>query len=316
MSDRITDVSAHQRSVSPRVALAALLLGAAAIGFAPVLTRMAMNRGLGPSATAMWRMAIASPIFWAHVLLHRGSPGRPAVRRALKRRDWLLLGIPGVLFAGDLAFWHWSIKFTTVANATLLANFAAIFVALAGWLWLRETLGVGFALGLVLALAGAAVLVRASFAVSTRHILGDGLGLITALFYAAYQLTIKRLRNRFGVTQILSASSVSSAVLLLAISLLSGEKLILTGLAIWGILVALGLVSHVGGQGLITYAFGHLPASFTSVSLLFQPVVAGAAAWVIFGESLSAVQIGGGVVVLIGIALARRCSGAAEKKSN
>lgn len=102
----------------------------------------------------------------------------------------------------------------------------------------------------------------------------------------------------------------------MVISLLSGEKLILTGLAIWGILVALGLVSHVGGQGLITYAFGHLPASFTSVSLLFQPVVAGAAAWVIFGESLSAVQIGGGVVVLIGIALARRCSGAAEKKSN
>ena len=40
----------------------------------------------------------------------------------------------GALFAGDLAFWHLSIVYTTVANATLLSNFAPVFVALGGWL--------------------------------------------------------------------------------------------------------------------------------------------------------------------------------------
>ena len=36
----------------------------------------------------------------------------------------------GFCFAGDLAFWHWSIVLTSVANSTLLANLAPIFVAL------------------------------------------------------------------------------------------------------------------------------------------------------------------------------------------
>ena len=34
----------------------------------------------------------------------------------------------GVAFAGDLAFWHWSIRYTSVANSTLLANLATLFV--------------------------------------------------------------------------------------------------------------------------------------------------------------------------------------------
>ena len=38
--------------------------------------------------------------------------------------------IVGLCFAGDLAFWHWSIRLTTVANATLLANLASVFVTL------------------------------------------------------------------------------------------------------------------------------------------------------------------------------------------
>ena len=49
-----------------------------------------------------------------------------------------LLIAAGLLFAGDLAFWHWSIVLTSVANAVLLANCAPIFVALAVWLRLSK----------------------------------------------------------------------------------------------------------------------------------------------------------------------------------
>ena len=41
------------------------------------------------------------------------------------------LALAGIFFAGDLSVWHWSILFTSVANSTLLANFAPIFVAFA-----------------------------------------------------------------------------------------------------------------------------------------------------------------------------------------
>jgi len=47
-----------------------------------------------------------------------------------------------------------------------------------------------------------------------------------------------------------------------------------------------------------------LPASFSSVSLLLQPVVAAAVAWLVLNEPLSFLQALGGLVVLAGIALA------------
>jgi drug/metabolite transporter (DMT)-like permease len=74
----------------------------------------------------------------------------------------------------------------------------------------------------------------------------------------------------------------------------------------WGAVVALGLVSHVGGQTLIAYALGRLPASFSAVSLLLQPVVAALLAWPILGEPITLRQILGGIVVLGGIALAHQ----------
>ncbi len=96
--------------------------------------------------------------------------------------------------------------------------------------------------------------------------------------------------------------------MLLPVALLSGEELFTSTFYGWAVLLGIALVSHIGGQGLIAYALVHLPAAFSSVSLLVQPVAAAALAWAILGEALGAWQGLGGAVVLAGIVLARRVS--------
>jgi drug/metabolite transporter (DMT)-like permease len=71
------------------------------------------------------------------------------------------------------------------------------------------------------------------------------------------------------------------------------------------VLVGLALVSQVAGQGLIAWGMAHLPASFSSVSLLLQPVAAAVFAWAILGEAFGALQALGGAVVLAGIVACR-----------
>ncbi|HSK38859.1 MAG TPA: EamA family transporter, partial [Arenibaculum sp.] len=66
--------------------------------------------------------------------------------------------------------------------------------------------------------------------------------------------------------------------------------------------------SHAGGQSLIAYALAHLPAAFSSVSLLLQPAAAAILAWALLGEALGPWQAAGAVIVLAGIFLARRGS--------
>ena len=73
----------------------------------------------------------------------------------------------------------------------------------------------------------------------------------------------------------------------------------------FAILFALAWIVHAGGHGLITFSLAWLPANFSSLTLLIQPVVAGALAWVLLGEPLGAWQIAGGLTIICGIALAK-----------
>ena len=214
----------------------------------------------------------------------------------------------GLFFAFDLAVWHLSITITSVANATLLANFAPIFVTLGAWLWFGQRFHLTFILGMATALAGATILIGISFRLSLQHLLGDALGLVTAVFYAGYILAVKELRDDFSSATVLLWSGAVSSITLLPIALLSGEGLVAFTARGWAVLISLALLSQVAGQGLITYALAHLPAAFSSVGLLLQPAVAAALAWIILDEPVGLWQSLGGAVVLSGIVLARRGS--------
>lgn len=287
------------------LALVALLTGAIGIAFAPIFVRLSQ---LGPSATAFYRLAFALPLLGPWMWLDYRTPG---VERPSGLGDYLQLAIAGLFFAADLAIWHWSIRFTSVANATLLANFAPVFVALGGWLLFGDRFTATFLVGMVTAFLGITLLMGDSLGLSLLHLFGDTLGMLTAVFYAGYILSVSRLRLRFSTPVIMTWSSLITCVALLVVALISGESLVAQTAYGWSVLVALALLSQVIGQSLIAYALAYLPAAFSSLSLLLQPVAAAVFAWMIFNEALSPWQGVGGAIMLVGILLARRGSGQA-----
>jgi len=283
-----------------RFALPLLLLGAVCIACSPIFVRLSE---LGPIATAVHRVLLALPALF---LFQSVAPKSQTERAPRSASDWGLLVLAGFMFAGDLATWHWSIGMTTVANATLLANFAPIFVALFSWLVFKERFTRLFLTGLALAMTGAITLMGASLNVGMQTLLGDLVALSCGGFYAGYILTIARLRSRFDTTTVMLWTSLGTFLFLLPLCWFQGESLIAPTLYGWLILLGLALVSHAGGQSLIAFALAHLPASFSSVALLTQPVVAAILAVVILNEVPVIWQALGGVIVLLGIYLAKR----------
>jgi len=279
------------RSGSTRGALAALLAGGAGIAFAPILVRWSE---VPPTATAFWRLALATPLL---LLWACRAPAGPPPRRG----DRVRLALPGLFFAADLGVWHWSIHMTTAANATLMANFAPVFVALGGWIVFRRTFTGRFLTGMLLSLAGAALLVARSLDLSPRHAAGDLLGLVTAIFYGSYILAVGHLRERFSTARVLAWAVAVGALALLPVCLAAGEQLFPPTARGWGVLVALALVSQIGGQGLIAYALAHLPAAFSSVTLLLQPVLVVLLGWGLLDEAMGPLQALGAAVIVAGI---------------
>lgn len=230
----------------------------------------------------------------------------PEVDRPQRLSLHAMMAVAGLLFAGDLAVWHWSIHFTSVANSTLLANFAPIFVVLFAWIGYRERVSRRFVFAMLVALAGTTLLVGSDFRLEPRVLLGDGLGLVTAVFYAGYLLAIKNLRGRCPTFTIMARSGIATAIALFAVALISGEHFLPHTTRGWVVLAGLALVSHVGGQSLIAYALAKLPAPVASVSLLVQPVTATAAAALLLHESVAPLQLLGVVLVLAGVYVARQ----------
>jgi drug/metabolite transporter (DMT)-like permease len=216
-----------------------------------------------------------------------------------------LIWLAGLAFALDLSAWHFSIRLTSVTNATLLANCAVLLVPLLSWVFLRRTvrpstIGCG-----MLAFLGIALLSSPSLRAGNNRIAGDALALITALFYAVYLIAIAIARERTAASSLALASSLVSSLALLVLVPLAGEKLFPPAAADWVWLLGLALISQVFGQTAIAHALGRIPPAQAAIGLLIQPVSAAVFAWVLFGESMSGLQLLGGALVLVSITAVR-----------
>ena len=277
-------------------ALAVLVAGAAIIGLAPILVRLA---DAGPAAIGFWRVTFAMPLLALIAMRTDGGVGRPS--------KFALLA--GVAFACDLGFWHYSIHFTSVANATVLTNLTPVVVTAAAWIFLKQRPAKLFVAAVGLAVAGAWLMAigRGEHAAGANPPLGDALALTTAVWYALYFLAISAARRSVGATRVMFWSGVASAPLLLAAALALGEDIFPITNGGWAALVALG-VMHVAGQGSIAWALGRLPAATASVVVLVQPVVAAVLGWLLFAEALGPVQALGAAIALGGVVLAQTAS--------
>ncbi len=277
-----------------RLALAALVFGALAIGAAPIFVRLSQT---GPAATGFWRLTFALPILIVLSFQRERSLGRPSAANLAA----------GLMFALDLACWHYGIRFTSVANATVLPNLTPVLVTLGAWLLFRERPKGVFLIGLSIAMGGAILMALANAgagAVGTRPHLGDALSVATAFWYGLYFVAVRKARDSQSATRVMVWSSLAGAPILLVVALALRERILPVTPAGWAPLAALGLV-HVLGQGSIAWALGRLPTATASLVVLVQPVAAALLAYGVFGEAMSPLQSLGGALALAGVVFAQ-----------
>ncbi len=298
MSDQIAKDADHINMS----AFVALLVGGVAIGTSPIFMRYA---DVTPTSAAFWRLALSIPLMVIWQIYDIRKNGKLSTPK-LNFSEMKLIVVVGFFFAMDLTLWHWSVRLTTVANATLLANMAAIFTAVGGFLFFGERFSKTFVGGMILALMGAMSLMGHSFELNPERLFGDFLGLFTAFAYAGYMIASARARKKFSTVAIVLGTAVFGSLFLLPIALNETGDFIPATLAGWGPLLALAWFTHVVGQSLIVYALAHLPAAFGSVSLLIQPLVAAILAWILFAEALGIYHFVGATLIIAGILVCKK----------
>lgn len=271
-------------------AYAALAFGVLCIGLSAIFVKLANVPG---ATSAFYRVFIASLVLVPWWLAKRPTWPQGAVLRGT------LFG--GFFFAADLVLWNTALLLTGAGTATLLANNAPLWVGLGAWLFFHQRLTRNYWAGLVTALLGMVLIVGIGGLRLTGSGLGDLLAIGASFFYAAYLLTTQRVRARMDTLGFMAISVGAATVVLAITAFVLGQPLLGYGPATLAPLLALGLVSQVGGWLSINYALGHIPATQVSVTLLAQAVVTTLVAIPVLGELPSALQVVGGALVLGGI---------------
>jgi drug/metabolite transporter (DMT)-like permease len=276
----------------------ALGTGVVIIGFSAIFVRLASAPG---TITALYRTAIAAVIIIMPFLLHLK---RNKLR--LPRRGILFAMLGGLCFGADLAFWSAGVMLSGATNPTLLANTAPLWVGLGSMFIFKERHKKIFWIGLVIALAGAVIVLGEDLSRAVEFGLGTFFGLLAAIFYGSFHLATQHGRRLLDTLSYFSISTITSAVFLLLLNLILGEPITGYPETSWIYFLVLGIMVQIAGWLLLNYSQGHLAAAIVSPSLLVQPVVTAVVAWLMLGELFTLWHVAGGIVVLTGVLIVHR----------
>lgn len=274
--------------------LLALAVAMIVLGFSAIFVRWANAPG---PVTSFYRMAIATLLITPAFLRNLRS-----VRPLPARSVWIAV-LGGAFFAADLSAWASGVMLSGAANPTLLANIAPLWVGLGSLIFFRERLNRRFWIGLILAIGGAVLVLGVDTLRGMTFGLGTLLGLLASVFYGGYILITQRGRETLDSLTYFWISALSSTVILLLMVLVLGQPLTGYSPTTYSNFLAMGLITQIIGYLAINYTLGHLPSTLVSPTLLGQPVLTSLLAWPLLGEALSAWQILGGLIVLLGVYL-------------
>lgn len=293
-TDSVAKENLSGAKVSLTWAFVALIAGNAALASGPLFVRLA---DVGPVAAGFWRLALALPFLMLLAMRQGGFAGLRGQPGAL----WLAIA-GGTFFAADLAAWHIGIGMTKMANATLFGNAASLIMAAVTLVIARRLPSGAEALALLLAFAGALLLLRSSGEQGEARLIGDLLCLLAGVLYAGYMLSMQRARGVLASWPTLALSTAAGVIPLLLFALALGEQIMPGN---WGPIVALAFTSQLIGQGLIIYALPHFSALVVGLTLLTQPALAAMIGWLVYDERLTALDLTGGVMLAAALVLVR-----------
>ncbi len=280
-----------------------LALGVVALSWGAVLVRLA---DAPPLAVAAFRMLLASLVLLPLGLMR----ARDEMVALLRRTFWLVLGAGGCL-ALHFALWIASLSHTSVASSVVLVTATPLFVALASWLLFAERLRRATFAGIAVSLVGAMLIGYAGVRHGGTAVSGNLLALSAAVAMAGYLLIGRRVRRSAGLLPYTTVVFGAAALLLLAAAALSGTPFSGYGRDTCLALLALALVPQLMGHMSLNWALRFLPATMVTVAVLGEPVGASCLAWMVLGEPPGLLEVAGGVLMLLGIALAFLRGGAA-----
>ena len=246
---------------------------------------------------SFWRLWFGMVATGLATLVHVRLSGRRPTRTG-----WSWAARAGVAFGlHQLAFMS-AIKATSVVDVTLVQVLAPVFVALLALPLFGERPGATFRLWSLVAVVGAGIVVLAGAAGPEGDPLGMVLAVVNVALFAVYFVWSKQGRDHIDVVPFLFGVVAAAGATVTGYVVLAGERVgSATGKDL-ALAAAIALVPGAVGHFLATWPLRWVAANIPPVLQLTTPFLAGALAWLLLDEPITALHLVGGLVTVAGVA--------------
>lgn len=215
----------------------------------------------------------------------------PLRRARITGRQYKLFALRGLTHSLGVILWFHAMTRITIAEVTAMNYLNPIYVTLGAALFLGEKLALRRILAIVLAFAGALIILRPGL----REVTDGHIAMIfTAIFFAVSYLTAKRMADELSALVVVGMLSITVTIGLAPFALAVWQTPTLVEL-FWMFLVA---VFATLGHYTMTLAFAAAPVTVTQPVTFLQLVWSVLLGAVFFGEPADAWVIFGGTIIL------------------
>ena len=180
-----------------------------------------------------------------------------------------------------------AVRFTTIANVTIINGLQIVVVSVVSWLVFGERMSRRDILYAALAMAGVAVVALGSSG-SENWSLGGDLAAVGGLFaWCFYFYATRRAQMKASTQEYTACVAIYVGLISLPLAALVGQDLSWPSGEDWMWLAALAFGLGILGHNAMNWSLQHVPLWLVSTLSLFTPVVASALAWLVFDEALS-----------------------------
>jgi drug/metabolite transporter (DMT)-like permease len=245
-------------------------------------------------AVVFWRMILAGPI----LLLWGGLP------RAV-RIPWRSLLGGAFLLSAHFLLWVKAFDLTDYASNLVLLVSQPVMAAVLGHK-LGEKHGRGIWVSVALATVGLVIVTGGDFRLGARAILGDVLCIIGGFCIAAYYVVSKPAREVLSTRVFMGLTFVLGAAMVAPVMLVTGSRIVDYPAPSWGWLAGLVLLTTLAGHGLMNRAAREVRLFTLNIVIVLEPAIGIALGALLFGATVSASALLGGVVLVVAVVVGLR----------
>ena len=236
-------------------------------------------------------------------------PATPRIR-GLGRSGVAAGALLGVLLAAGYGLQTAGLERTTVSSTGFITGLYVVLTPLFALLFLRTRIGAEVWAGVVLAVAGLAML----SGIHAGSAAGDLLVLSSTAAQALQIVGVERFAARYDPIALTFVEMLTSFVLFLVIAVALGDLSVPHGWTVWGALVTTGVFASALAYLVQVWAQRRLSASRIALVFSLETVFAGLFGYALAGDRLGALGWGGCAAIMGGIVLAEPAAAATLRR--